>query len=90
MPDLLSPQEVGHTFISYTQYSVTILSEQDTINKNVYFDSITGMVVLLMRRFVPIAQKAFGTLIYQDTEVHDFSYIVIENEQSFLQSIKND
>ena len=56
------------------------------INKKVFFDYVTGCAVVLMRLAMPIAKKAFGTLVYKDMEDFDFSYVIVENDESFLLS----
>ncbi len=57
------------------------------LQKKICFDYLTGAAVALMRLLLPVAKKGFGTLIYQDTEEFAFSYIIVENEQSFLLSV---
>ena len=57
------------------------------LQKKICLEYLTGAAVVVMRLFLPIAKKGFGTLIYQDTEEFAFSYICVENEQSFLLSI---
>lgn len=57
------------------------------IGKKLCFDYVTGGVIYLLRLFLPVAKKGFDSLIYHDTEDFDFSYIVLENEQSFTASI---
>ena len=57
------------------------------MNKKIYFDYLTGLAVCFMRLFFPLAKKAFGSLIYQDISDFSLSYIVVENEQSLIQSV---
>lgn len=59
-----------------------------SINKKIYFEYITGLFVCILRFFYPTARKGFGSLIYRDTEEFDFSYVVTENEQSFINSVQ--
>ncbi|MBR3610310.1 MAG: NAD-dependent epimerase/dehydratase family protein [Oscillospiraceae bacterium] len=57
------------------------------MNKKIYFDYLTGLAVWLLRLFSPLIKKAFGSLIYKDISDFDFSYIIVENEQSLIQSV---
>lgn len=57
------------------------------LNRNVYFEYCTGFIVKVLRPFCSMLKKAFGTLIYKNMEQHCFSYIVIENDESFKKSI---
>lgn len=56
-----------------------------TMNKKVYFDYASGFAVRILRLFYPKAKKAFGTLIYDITDVED--YCVISNTESFRESV---
>ena len=58
-----------------------------TLNKKLFMDPITGLLVKLFRTKVTEAKKAFGCLIYQNTEDFGFSYIVNENSESFRKSV---
>lgn len=53
------------------------------LNRKIFFGYLTGFAVYLMRLLVPVAKKGFGTLIYKDTEDFGFSYVIVENDQSF-------
>lgn len=57
------------------------------MKRKIHFEYFTGFAVSVLRLFCPIAKKAFGSLIYQDTEDFDFSYIVTKNQESFIKSI---
>ena len=57
------------------------------MERKIHFEYFTGFAVSVLRLFCPIAKKAFGSLIYQDTEDFDFSYIVTKNQESFIKSI---
>lgn len=57
------------------------------MNKRLYFDCVTGAVVSLLRLFYPTAKKAFGNLVYKDTENFNFCYSVSSNEESFRNSV---
>ena len=42
---------------------------------------------MLLRKFIVQADKAFGTLIYKDTEQFDFSYNVVNFEETIRKSV---
>ena len=56
-------------------------------NKKVYFDCFLGMGILIIRTLYPTAKKGFGSLIYRNTEEFGFSYVVVGNERSFINSV---
>lgn len=58
-----------------------------SMRKKIHFEYLTGWAMCVLRLFYPTAQKGFGSLIYQDTEEFDFSYVVVENMQSFIRSV---
>lgn len=60
------------------------------MNKRIWFEHISGVLVWVLRMFCPIIKKAFGSLIYEDTEKFNFDYVVVDNEQSFIRSIVGD
>lgn len=57
------------------------------LEKKRYFSYLLGFGVFLFRPFVSAAKKAFGTLKYIDTEEFDFSYCVVDNDESIRRSI---
>ena len=59
-----------------------------SLNKKIYLEYLTALAVCLLRPFVPVAQKGFGSLVYQDTEDFNYSYIVIDNEESIVRSVE--
>lgn len=59
-----------------------------SLNRKIYLEFLTALIVYLLRLFVPIVKKAFGSLIYQDTEDFNYSYIVTDNEESIVQSVE--
>ncbi len=58
------------------------------LGKKLYMSYLCGLAVWLCRPLVGMLKKAFGTLIYQDTEVHDFSYCVTDTTDSIQNSIE--
>jgi UDP-glucose 4-epimerase len=80
----------GFYFPQNREYVSTVKMAQAIslkLNKKIYIDYATGFLVKVLRPFYPTVRKAFGTLVYKDTEQHCFSYIVVENEESFKKSI---
>lgn len=59
----------------------------NVFNKKIFFDYLTGFIVSILRLFYPVAKKAFGSLIYCNTEDFAFSYVVVGNQQSFFDSV---
>ena len=57
------------------------------LNKRIILDPITGCGMRLLRLCMPIAQKAFGSLRYHNTEDFDFSYITEETLESLRKSV---
>lgn len=47
-----------------------------SMNKKIYMSFLCGLAVYIFRPFVKKLKKAFGSLIYVDTEEFDFSYCV--------------
>lgn len=58
------------------------------LGKRVFFSRLLGLGVLCIRPFVGTAKKAFGTLIYENTEQHGFSYCVREQDNSIFHAVK--
>lgn len=59
-----------------------------TLGRRVFFSRLAGMVVWLTIPFLSLTQKAFGTLIYQDTELHDYCYCIHSNADSVAGSVR--
>ena len=57
------------------------------LGKKRYFSLVAGWGVALLRTFHPVAQKAFGVLVYEDTEVFDFDYCIVEMRESLRKSV---
>lgn len=58
------------------------------LGKKRYFSFLLGFGVAILRLFLPIAKKAFGTLIYRDTERFDFCYETVSGKESLEKSIE--
>ena len=55
--------------------TITLAKEiADKLNKRIYFSVICGIVVSILKIFSSKFRKAFGSLIYKDTEDFDFIY----------------
>lgn len=55
------------------------------INKKIYFEYISGIVILLIRPFIPMLRKAFSTLVYDIND--DLNYCVISKMESIERSV---
>lgn len=60
----------------------------NSLNRKCCFEYLTGGIVCVLRLFFPMAKKAFGSLVYQNTEDFNFSYVIAENEQSVVCSVE--
>lgn len=49
------------------------------LNKKIYFTYLGGFAVIVFRPFMGILKKAFGSLIYKDTEDFEFRYCITDN-----------
>lgn len=52
-----------------------------------YFSALLGCGVYVIRPFITVAKKGFGTLIYRDTEEFGYSYCVVDGEESIKRSV---
>lgn len=59
----------------------------DTLGRKVLLSRLLGLGVCMVRPFVSLAKKAFGSLIYKDTERLDYRYCVVEQKESFRRSV---
>ena len=58
------------------------------LEKKRYFSVMLGWGVFILRPFVSVAKKGFGTLIYKDMESFDFCYCNTDNKESFEESMR--
>lgn len=58
-----------------------------SLNKKRYFSVLLGFCIFMVRPFISVAKKGFGTLIYKDMEDFNFEYSVVCNTDSFKNSI---
>ncbi|MBE6884090.1 MAG: NAD-dependent epimerase/dehydratase family protein [Ruminococcaceae bacterium] len=59
----------------------------EALNKKVIFSYLVGLGIKVIRVWIPKAKKAFGSLVYYDTEDFEFSYVRVENDGSFKLSV---
>lgn len=57
------------------------------LGKHILLDPISGAAVSVMRKCSQKARKAFGTLVYEDTETFDYSYCTVSTEESVTKSV---
>ncbi len=57
------------------------------LGKKVFFSRLCGLAILIFRPFVGMLKKAFGSLVYENTEDFYYSYCIVDTEKSFEQSI---
>ena len=57
------------------------------VGKKIRREYLTGVIVKILRLFYPAAKKAFGSLIYENTEVNDYSYVVTDGKHSYIASV---
>ena len=55
--------------------------------RRVFFSRLIGFAVRLTIPFLSLTKKAFGTLIYRDTERHDYCYCIRSNTDSVEDSV---
>lgn len=65
----------NRNYVSTKELAKNIAAKMD---KKIYMSFLCGFAVFLFRPFVKKLKKAFGTLIYVDTEDFDFSYCVVD------------
>ncbi len=57
------------------------------LGRRVFFSRLIGFAVRLTIPFLSLTKKAFGTLIYRDTERHDYCYCIRSNTDSVEDSV---
>lgn len=68
-----------------TKEIIRILAEQQ--GKKVHFTKIFNPIIKLFSNFIGIINKMFGNKTYEKGLSGDFSYIVVENEESIRRSV---
>lgn len=70
----------GLFFPQNSQYMNTKALAKDIAQqkgKKIYFSYLAGAAVVLFRPVLPVLKKAFGNLIYKDTEEFNFEYCIV-------------
>ena len=57
------------------------------LGRRVFFSRLAGLAVRMTIPFLSLTKKAFGTLIYLDTERHDYCYCIRDNDDSVADSV---
>ena len=71
----------------YMQTSQMARTIAGKLGRRVWFSRLAGLAVRLTIPFLSLTQKAFGTLIYRDTERHDYRYCIRDNDDSVADSV---
>lgn len=71
----------------YMQTSRMARTIAGKLGKRVFFSRLAGLGVRILVPFVPVAKKAFGSLVYRDTERHDYCYCIRDNDGSVADSV---
>lgn len=71
----------------YMQTSQMARTIAKKLERRVWFSRLAGLAVRLTIPFLSLTQKAFGTLIYRDTERHDYCYCIRDNDDSVSDSV---
>ena len=77
------PQNFGYICTAKMARCIAI-----SLNQKIHFECLTVWIICFLRLFIPIVKKAFGSLIYKETEDFNYSYIVTDNEEGILQSVE--
>lgn len=71
-------------YMSTSQMAIWIAEK---INKKVYMSKMLGLGALLVKPFITLVKKAFGSLIYKDTEDFEYDYCIYSIEESVKKSV---
>lgn len=71
-------------YVQTTNMAKVIAAEK---KRKVFFSRFLGIMVCIIRPFIPMANKAFGSLIYSEMEKDNFSYCIVDEIESFKRSI---
>lgn len=71
----------------YMQTSQMARTIAKKLGRRIWFSHLAGLAVRLTIPFLSLTQKAFGSLIYQDTERHDYRYCIRDNDDSVSDSV---
>jgi len=73
---------------AYMNTSAMAAGIAQTKKKKIIFSKLLGFFALMAAKVVPSAAKAFGNLIYEDTEDFDYCYCVEDLEETIRQSVR--
>lgn len=68
-----------------TKQIIKIMAE--TMNKKIHFTKIFNPIIKVLSKKMPIINKVFGSKVYSKEISGDFSYIVVENDESIRRSV---
>lgn len=71
----------------YMQTSRMARTIARTLGRRVFFSRLAGLAVRMLIPFLPMAKKAFGSLIYRDTERHDYRYCICSSTDPVADSV---
>ena len=71
----------------YMQTSDMARTIAQALGKRVWFSRLAGLAVRLTIPFLSLTKKAFGSLIYRDTERHDYRYCIRDTADSVGDSV---
>lgn len=71
----------------YVRTSAMAATIARVINKKVYSSACLGLLICIVRPILVITRKAFGSLVYNDTETLDYDYCAVAFEESVYKSI---
>ena len=71
----------------YMQTSRMARTIAGKLGKRVFFSRLAGLAVRMTIPFLSLTKKAFGTLIYLDTERHDYCYCIRSSTESVEDSV---
>ncbi len=71
----------------YMQTSQMARTIAGKLGRRIWFSCLAGLAVRLTIPFLSLTKKAFGTLIYLDTERHDYCYCIRDNDDSVADSV---
>ena len=64
-----------------TSHMADVLAK--TFGKRIFLSRFLGACVLALKPFSKMAKKGFGSLVYKDTEDFDYSYCIVDNDESY-------
>lgn len=82
LPGTFMPQD--RSFTETSEMAKTIAS---TMGKSLHMSAILGFLVAVLMPVVPMLQKAFGNLVYENTEDFDFSYCLLDTHECYRKSV---